>query len=190
MFFMSVYQEIPLDKAYLLLNHGPTIMVSSAYGDTQNVMTAAWSTPVDFSPPKILVVIDKNAYTRELIAASGEFTVSVPTKAIAKQAWQAGSSSGREINKFEVYGIEKLPAKKVSAPLIQGCLGCLECRLVPDPHTQILYDMVIGEVVAAWADPRVFSNGRWHIEQDELRSIHYQAGGEFFSIGQPFSVDL
>ena len=35
------------------------------------------------------------------------------------------------------------------------------------------------EVVAAWADPRVFTDGRWHFADDALRSIHYLAGGSF-----------
>eukprot|EP01031_Cornospumella_fuschlensis_P053453 gene53453-65292_t len=43
---------VPLDKAYRLLNHGPTVLVSSAHAGEHNVMAAAWSMPLDFSPPK------------------------------------------------------------------------------------------------------------------------------------------
>lgn len=44
---------VPLDKAYRLLNHGPTVLVSSAHAGEHNVMAAAWSMPLDFSPPKV-----------------------------------------------------------------------------------------------------------------------------------------
>jgi flavin reductase (DIM6/NTAB) family NADH-FMN oxidoreductase RutF len=33
---------------------------------------------LDFDPPKITVVIDKSAYTRELIEGSGTFAINVP----------------------------------------------------------------------------------------------------------------
>ncbi len=55
---MSTLQAVPLDKAYRLLNHGPTVLVSSAHAGQQNVMAAAWAMPLDFDPPKVLVVID------------------------------------------------------------------------------------------------------------------------------------
>ena len=32
---------VPLDKAYRLLNHGPTILVSARHAGVQNVMAAA-----------------------------------------------------------------------------------------------------------------------------------------------------
>ena len=72
---MSERIAVPLPKAYLLLNHGPTVLVSSALGDRRNVMAAAWSMPLDFSPPKVAVVIDKATLTRELVEASGEFVL-------------------------------------------------------------------------------------------------------------------
>lgn len=45
----------------------------------------------------------------------------------------------------------------------------------------------IGEVVGAWADARVFRDGRWHFESapDDLRTIHHVAGGQFLVTGAP-----
>ncbi len=68
---MSAIEPVDLPRAYLLLNHGPTVLVTSAHGAERNVMAAAWAMPLDFSPPKMLVVVDKNTYTRALIEASG-----------------------------------------------------------------------------------------------------------------------
>ena len=65
-------------------------------------------------------------------------------------------------------------------------MAWLECRLLPEPHNQQAYDLFLGEVVAAYADERVFSEGRWHFEgHDELRTLHHVAGGNFLAIGQP-----
>lgn len=186
---MTTYQAVPLDKSYLLLNHGPTVLISSAHQAKRNIMAAAWSSAIDFAPPKLMVILDKQGYSHELITASGEFVVMVPSKAIAKQVLQVGSSSGREVDKFTAFNLSTQPAKTVAAPVIDSCIAYLECKLIHEPHNQATYDLYIGEVTYAAADPRVFSNGRWHINEDALRSIHYQAGGDFFAIGESFHID-
>jgi flavin reductase (DIM6/NTAB) family NADH-FMN oxidoreductase RutF len=66
-----------------LINHGPTVLVTSAHGGRRNVMAAAWSMPVEFTPPRIAIVIDKKTFTRELIAASGAFAICLPGTALA-----------------------------------------------------------------------------------------------------------
>ena len=57
--------------------------------------------------------------------------------------------------------------------------------MLPEPHNQATYDLFIAEIVAAWADDRVFSNGRWHFDgvDASLRSLHHIAGGHFYAIG-------
>ena len=179
---------VPLAQSCRLLNHGPTVLVSSAHGDRRNVMAAAWNMPLDFDPPKVAVVIDKATFTRELIEASGEFVLAVPGQAIAAQVLAVGSRSGRDGDKFAALGLATHPAARVAAPLPAGCIGWLECRVIPEPHIQQTYDLFLGEVLAAWADPAVFSEGRWHFEGNAQRSIHYVAGGQFFATGDAFDV--
>jgi len=180
--------EIDRSKAYRLLNHGPTILVTSSHAGRQNIMAAAWNVPLDFDPPKIIVVIDKNTYTRELIEASGTLAINIPCVAQIDMVQAVGSSSGRDLkdaDKFALYGLETFPAKEVAAPLLTGCVGWLECKVIPEPHNQNTYDLFIVEVVAAYADARVFSDGRWHFEgYDDLRTIHHVAGGSFFATGE------
>ena len=52
-------ERVELPKAYRLINHGPTVMVSSAHGGRRNIMSAAWNMALDFTPAKVCVVIDK-----------------------------------------------------------------------------------------------------------------------------------
>lgn len=180
-------EAVELPKAFRLLNHGPTVLVSSAHGGRRNVMAAAWNMALDFVPAKVCVVIDKTTFTRGLVEASGEFVLSVPARTQAAQVLALGRRSGRDGDKFEALGLEALPAAKVAAPLVGGCLGWLECRVIPEPHNQQAYDLFIGEVVAAWADPRAFTNGRWR--PDAPPSLHYIAGGAFFETGRAFEVE-
>jgi flavin reductase (DIM6/NTAB) family NADH-FMN oxidoreductase RutF len=190
-----VQTPVDLSKAYRLLNHGPTVLVTTAHGEQRNVMAAAWNMPLDFDPPKVAIVIDKNTYTRELIAASGSFAINVPCRAQADMVVRVGSSSGRELvgkqaaNKFEAFNLPTIAASKIEAPLLEGCVAWLECRVIPEPHIQSTYDLYLAEVVAAWADDRVFSDGHWHFDgHDELRTLHHIAGGNFFTTGASLQV--
>lgn len=182
-------QSVPLDHAYRLLNHGPTVLLSSAHGERRNIMAAAWNMPLDFDPPKVAVVIDRSTLTRELVEASREFVLAVPSRELAVQTLSAGSRSGREGDKFDALALETRPASLVAAPLPVGCIGWLECRVIDEPHIQRTYDLFLGEVVAAWADPEVYSEGRWHFPSERRRSIHYVAGGHFFATGEAFAVE-
>jgi flavin reductase (DIM6/NTAB) family NADH-FMN oxidoreductase RutF len=185
---MNQRVAVPLPKAYLLLNHGPTVLVSSAHGGRHNVMAAAWNMALDFDPPKVAVVIDKATLTRELVETSGEFVLNVPSRQQAAMTLAVGTQSGREGDKFLKVGVDETAASVVGAPLIAGCLAWLECRVIAEPHIQKTYDLFLGEVVAAWADPAAFSQGRWHFPDQQRRSIHYQAGGSFFATGDSFEV--
>lgn len=186
-------------NAYRLLNHGPTILISARHNGKQNIMAAAWTCALDFDPPKITVVIDKSAYTRELIEAAGTFAINVPCVAQVDIVRKVGTTSGRDLldtDKFAQYGLETFSATEIDAPLLKGCVAWLECKLIPEPHNQNTYDLFIAEVVAAHADERVFSDGHWHFEghdqdtYDKLRTIHHIAGGAFFATGAAIQAAL
>lgn len=168
------------------MNHGPVVLVSSAHGDTINVMAADWATPLDFDPPKVMVVIDKATLTRQLVEASGVFALNIPSVAMAAQTLAVGTDSAHTVpTKLAQHGITTFAASQIAAPLVQGCVAWLECRVLSEPHNQGQYDLFIAEVVAAWADERVFSDGRWHFDAapETLRTLHYVAGGQFYATG-------
>jgi flavin reductase (DIM6/NTAB) family NADH-FMN oxidoreductase RutF len=180
-------QTVPLEKAYRLLNHGPTVLVSSHHGGVDNVMAAAWACALDFAPPKLTVVLDKQTATRGLVEASGRFVVQVPTVALLDLTNRVGNRSlAIEPSKLPDAGVGLLRLADDALPFVEGCSAWLECRLVPEPHNQAAYDLFIGEVVGAWADDRVFRDGHWHFEEagPQWRSIHHVAGGQFYAIGE------
>ena len=187
---------VPPEKSYLLLNHGPVTLVTSADGERRNVMAAAWAMPLDFSPAKVLLVVDKSAYTRELIDASGEFALNLPLRSQAGQVLAVGSCSGRDGNKFAAAQLTTFAAAQlttfaaahIAAPLIAGCAAWLECRVIREPHNERTYDLLIAEVLAAHADPALFSDGQWHFPDTARTTLHYQSGGRFFATGEAFVV--
>ena len=184
-------RPVPLNKAYRLLNHGPTVLVSAAHGGRRNIMAAAWAMPLDFDPPKVAVVLDKSTWTRVLLEGAGSFALQVPTRAQLDLTEALGNSSGREIverdghDKFAAYGLQTFAGVAADAPLLEGCAAWLECRLLPESPIQQRYDLFLGEVIAAQADARVFADGRWNFAgHDELRTLHHVAGGHFIVDGE------
>lgn len=183
---MEHFKTVELAHASRLINHGPTVLVTSAHGGRRNVMAAAWSMPVEFTPPRIAIVIDKKTFTRELVAASGAFGICVPGRALVDLTYAVGSESGRSLDKFERYGITARTGPVLGMPLIEaGCAAWLECRLIREPHTEDAYDTCFGEVVAAAADARIFAGGHWSFRPDnaEHQTIHHLGGGNFAVAG-------
>jgi flavin reductase (DIM6/NTAB) family NADH-FMN oxidoreductase RutF len=177
---------VPLEKAYRLINHGPTVLVSARHDGVDDVMAAAWCCGLDYTPPKLTVVLDKSTRTRELVENSGTFVIQVPTVGQLQLAYRVGQHSLRdEPDKLRRSGVELFQIEPHDLPFVDGCSAWLACTLIPEPHNQEAYDLFIGEVVGAWADTRVFNDGHWQFEKADpsLRSLHYIAGGHFYAIG-------
>lgn len=175
---------LPVDLAHAsrLVNHGPTVLVTSGHAGRSNIMAAAWSMPVEFTPPRIAIVIDKKTRTRELVAASGSFGICIPGSALVDLTHAVGSASARDVDKVARHGLQLRAGPVLGVPLLEaGCAAWLECRLIPERHTEDAYDTCFGEVVAAAADSRIFQRGHWDFRPDntELQTIHHLGGGLF-----------
>lgn len=182
---------VPLDKAFRLINHGPTVLVSARHAGIDNVMAASWACALDYAPPKLTVVLDKIAKTRELVEKSGHFVIQVPTVAQLDLTYQVGHLSlSEQPEKLARSGVELFGIEGHDQPFVVGCSAWLACRLILEPHNQERYDLFIGEIVGAWADTRVFSKGHWNFETADpaWRSLHYIAGGHFYAIGEANDV--
>lgn len=180
-------KPVELAKAYRLLNHGPTVLVSASHGGVENVMSAAWSCALDFAPPKVTVVLDKATATRPLVEQSGYFVLQVPNMAQLQLTYDVGHTSTNDVpDKLAKFGVELFQVEGHDVPLVKGSSAWLICKVLPEPRNEQVYDLFIGEVVAAYADDRVFQNGHWAFENadPQWRSLHYIAGGNFYAIGE------
>lgn len=154
-------------------------------------MAAAWSMPVDFSPPRFAVVIDKTTYTRELVLASGVLALNVPCRALTDLTYAVGSRSGRDLiaqgeDKFAHLGIGAFAGSTLGLPLVEGCVAWLECRLLDEPVARESYDTFFVEAVSAQAESDVFAAGRWTFRPDNLalHTLHHLGGGRFAVAGE------
>ena len=186
-------QPVPLDRALRLVNHGPVVLVSGSHGGEVDVMAAAWNMPLDFRPPTLCVVLDKSSRTRELIdAAGGMLALSLPTAGQSGLALAVGSQSAREVpDKLAQCGVSLWQPAGAAVPMVQGCAAWLQCRVLQGELAERMratHDLFVAEVSAAWADSRVFREGRWRFDElppelQHLRTLHYVAGGQFYTTG-------
>jgi flavin reductase (DIM6/NTAB) family NADH-FMN oxidoreductase RutF len=171
--------QVPREKAYLLLNHGPTTLVTAAHGGRANIMAVAWAMALDIDPPKVTLVISADSFTRSLMEKSGEFALSLPSTEQVDLTLAVGHSSGGDTDKFKKFKIATFPGSKIKAPLVEGCLGWMECRRIPEPHIEKTYDLFVAEVLAAWAEDSLFGPKGWTFREGLPSTIHHIGGSVF-----------
>lgn len=174
---MSKLRDFPLDKAYQLLEPGPVVLVSTARKGRANLMTMSWHMMMDFVPPLVGCIVSNANHSFAALRASGECVIAIPAARLARKVVGIGNCSGREADKFARFKLTKLPAERVSAPLVAECFANLECR-VRDTRLVRRYNLFILEVVKAWIDPA----------QKSPRALHHHGYGKFIVDGRTLNL--
>ena len=188
---MEHIQSVAADKVYRIFNIGATSVVSAEHEGVADAMAAACNTCAEVLPCKAVVLIDKTHFTRPLVEKSGYFALQFPTVGVARETMYLGSVSKNDnAKKLEESGAEFFKMPGWETPLMKGCAAWVICKHIPRPENEKDFDLFVGEVVAAWADERVFKDGHWFFETapDDMKTLHYVAGGHFYKIGEALDV--
>ena len=162
-----------LSRVYGLLEPGPVVMMTTAWKGSENVMTMSWHTMLDFEPPLIGCVVSNRNHSFNMLKASKECVLAIPTVALAKKVVRVGNTSGRDIDKFETFGLAKMPASMFRAPLIDECYINLECKVV-DMKMVNKYNFFVVEAIKAWSNPSI----------KNPKTIHHLGNGIFMVAGR------
>ena len=125
-------KSFPLSKVYGLLEPGPVVLLTTASKTKANIMTMSWYTMMEFEPPVVGCVISNRNYTFNILKSTKECAINIPTLELAEKVVGCGNSSGRQIDKFNVFGLTQVTASCVKAPLIGECYANLECKVVEE----------------------------------------------------------
>jgi len=123
-------KSLPLSHVYRLLEPGPVVLLSTADRTRANIMALSWHTMMEFEPPLVGCVISRRNYTFDILRATKECVINIPTVELAKQVVSCGNTSGKRVDKFKTFGLTPVAASQVKAPLIKECYANLECRVV------------------------------------------------------------
>ena len=66
-------------------------------------MTMSWHTMMEFEPPQVGCVISNRNYSFDLLKATKECVINIPTVEIAEKAVGCGNTSGAKIDKFKKF---------------------------------------------------------------------------------------
>src|SRR5450756_2565028 len=161
-------KDLPLSKVYQLLEPGPVVLLTTSRKGRVNVRTMSWHMMVEFEPPLVACVVSSADHSFTALRATRECVIAIPALKLAPQVVQVGNSSGRDIDKFEAFGLTPVPAQRVTPPLIAECFANLECK-VADTRLVNKYNLFILEVLQAWTDPT----------QKSPKTIHHRGFGTF-----------
>jgi flavin reductase (DIM6/NTAB) family NADH-FMN oxidoreductase RutF len=171
---MRVYKkkDIPPSLARRYLEPGPVVLISSAHKGERDIMDAGWHMVMETEPSLIGCYIwDKN-HSYDLIRASRECVINLPTADMAAAVIGIGNTHGPKIEKFGAFGLTPAKASKVGAPLIAECYAHFECKLVDDSLIRRYSLFVFKVVKASTAVSPAFP-----------RTLHYRGEGIFMVSG-------
>ena len=139
-------QSLPLGRVFTLLEPGPVVLVTTSNDGRDNVMTISWTMVLDFAA-RFAITTGPWNHSFAALRETGECVLAIPTVDLIDTVVGVGTCSGVDTDKFARFGLTRVPAAQVRAPLLAECLANIECRVV-DLVTQ--HAIVVLEGVAAW----------------------------------------
>lgn len=159
-----------------MLVSGPVLLLTTKWRGVTDVLPVAWSMPVSAEPPLIGVCVHPSRHSHDMIRASEEFALNIPGPELLNHTAYFGSVSGRDVDKLELTKLPTMSARKVEAPLLEGCVASIECGV----HDSIQlgdHTLFIGRVLAVTADDEAFKES-WLLQSEE-RPLHYLGGASY-----------
>jgi flavin reductase (DIM6/NTAB) family NADH-FMN oxidoreductase RutF len=166
-------KELSLGQVYRHLEPGPVVLLTTSRGGNDDVMALSWQTMMDFKPPMIGLILSDRDYSSELLKATRECTINIPTEELAKDVVGVGNCSGRTFDKIARFELTRTPASLIRPPLIAECYARFECRVV-DLRLTRKYGLFVVQTVKAWADQGVRNP----------RTLHHRGRGVFMVAGR------
>jgi flavin reductase (DIM6/NTAB) family NADH-FMN oxidoreductase RutF len=170
-------REIPVSKAYRLIEPGPVLLVTTMDKGRPNIMTIGFHMMVQHEPPLIACIIGPWDYTYKTLRATKECVLAVPGVDLASKVVDIGNCSGEEIDKFETFRLTQVPGKKVKAPLIGECLANIECK-VKDTQLVNKYSLFVLEAIRTCVNS----------DRKEQRTFHHKGDGTFTVDGRTINL--
>lgn len=158
-------------ETYVAMKNTGLLLGSVGSDGKPNLMTIGWGLiGIMWNKPIFLVAVRVSRYTHKLLEESGEFTVNVPGKGMSEACEICGTTSGREVDKFERTGLRWRRGEFVRAPVLEGCPIVYECKV-------IYKDTVELQTLPESLVKAVYPRRDWHtLYYGEILKIHEKPG--------------
>ncbi|MBN1316805.1 MAG: flavin reductase family protein [Anaerolineales bacterium] len=130
-------KRIPVPYTYHLeetlkqLDDNGLLVAATNKEGVSNVMTIGWGCiGILWGKPTFAIMVRPSRYTYQFIESSDTFTVNVPPPEMKDYVLMCGTRSGRDVNKFNDYGMSISPGQTVSAVTLDACPLVYECKVL------------------------------------------------------------
>lgn len=123
-------EKIKLAQASRLTSPNPVTVVCTEKPDgSTNLATVSWWTYLSFNPNMIAFAMAKPSYSGERVRETGEVIVTVPGTEIADAVMGCGSTTGRDTDKVNRFGIEltSIEGSRIQIPVHSRV--AIQCRM-------------------------------------------------------------
>lgn len=162
----------------------PCVLVVGGTMDEADAITVAWINVVASTPPTVVMGLRDTRRSLELIRATGELTVNIPSTKDVAAVDLCGIISGHKADKFAASGLTLEPGVALSTPMIAECAYNLECRVTQEERIGA-YAIVFAEIIEAHAEESIIVPGTENvIDMDALDPLTYIPGArEYRALG-------
>jgi flavin reductase (DIM6/NTAB) family NADH-FMN oxidoreductase RutF len=173
--------KVSMEGAGKFSHHYPKVatIVTVHAGGKDNAMAVAWHSSISANPPIYGVSIAPKRFTLELMLEAKEFGVNFMPIDKAELVASVGGISGREVDKFQRWGIAKDKPLKTSVPILRDAYACYECKLI-DHKTYGDHVWVVGEILATHFEERLFTE-RQALNLERVSPALFM-GGDLYTI--------
>ncbi len=102
--------------------------VSARHGAEVSFMTANWLTQCSFEPPMLMLAVENDSHTRQVIEGSGTFAVNVYESGQRDLAGSLGRTFSKHPEKINEATWQ--PGPLTGSPLLDSALAWVECKIV------------------------------------------------------------
>lgn len=167
----DIFEPYPVSLVHRLIEPGPTVMITTEGQKWPSVMTNGFNMPVRHDGT-FAVIVGPWDTTYAALRRTGECVVAIPGVDLIETTVDVGNSSSAQVDKWHRFGLTRLRASTVDAPLIGECAVNIEC-IVEDDSLVDAYDLWILRAQAAWFRPEV-----------EAPEFHHRGDGTFTENGR------
>lgn len=172
-----MFKQLPSEKFYYLINHGPCVIISSGDKIQTNIAPIAWQMPLNDEPPLVAIALAESHYTTELINKYGDFVINLPDIELLKKLIGAGKISGREMDKIKKFKPLLEDGIKTEVHHLKDSIGWIECRVIDKKN----YDGVtlfVGKILYCAVDENCYKDGEGLLP-DKRPTAHHLTGNWF-----------
>jgi flavin reductase (DIM6/NTAB) family NADH-FMN oxidoreductase RutF len=102
--------------------------ITAKHGADISIMTANWLTQCSFEPPLLMLAVESDSHSRQVIESSGAFAVNLYESGQRDLASSLGRTFGKHPEKINE--VTWKPGPLTGSPLLDTALAWVECKII------------------------------------------------------------